>query len=107
MTSSEALNLQIWSARPDPVLVHLNGMMLTAAGLAILRFHWLWRPVWTANLTITGALMTLGGVFRLFWPNAPQADEGPATDAFIAVLATLGLIMSLGALAPLLRGEKD
>ncbi|MDP2011172.1 MAG: hypothetical protein Q8K11_13445 [Phenylobacterium sp.] len=46
VTTSEALNLDIWSPA-DPTLVYLNGVLLFVAGLAITCIHNVWRLRWT------------------------------------------------------------
>ncbi len=93
VTLSEVINFGVWTEN-IPALTYLNGMMLFAAGLAIVRFHSRWRPVWTLSITAVGWLMLAGGVFRLFFPTAPQAEPGLAAYAFIALLAALGAIMT-------------
>jgi len=99
VTTSEFLNLGIWNENHPP-LTYLNGMILFATGFAILRFHHRWRPLWTASVTLVGALMTAGGAYRLYFPTAPQADPTPATYAFVIFLGLMGLIMTIGAYRP-------
>ncbi|MEO1200799.1 MAG: hypothetical protein AAFX39_16520 [Pseudomonadota bacterium] len=93
VTISEWINIDIWSENLPPV-TYLNGVMLFAAGLAIVRFHSRWRPIWTASITIVGWLMIAGGAYRLFFPTAPQADPTPMTYTFIAIIGALGAIMT-------------
>ena len=93
VTISEWINFGIWSENLPPV-TYLNGMMLFAAGMAIVRFHSRWRPAWVVSITIVGWLMLAGGLYRLFFPTAPQADPTAATCAFVALLGILGAIMT-------------
>jgi hypothetical protein len=74
VTSSETLNLRIWEGAPA-TLVYLNGCLLFAAGLAILRAHnvWVWR--WPVLITIVGWLALAAGLFRTFLPGAPQGGR--------------------------------
>ena len=93
VTISETVNLDIWEVSLAPV-VYLNGLIFFAIGLAIVRFHNLWRWSWTLAVTIAGWALVAAGLFRMFFPTAPQADPSPATYAFIGVLATLGLFLT-------------
>ncbi len=94
VTTSEWMNLDIWSENIPP-MTYLNGMILFAVGLGVVRFHNQWRPMWTLSITIVGWLMIAGGFFRLFFPTSPQADASPATYAFIVLLGVLGVIMTI------------
>ena len=91
---SEVINLGIWEESLPPV-TYLNGLMLFAAGLAIVRFHSRWRPLWTVSITLVGWLMMAGGLFRLYFPAAQQADATATTYAFVGFLGLLGLIMTV------------
>lgn len=91
---SEALNLGIWAVSV-PQVTYLNGMILFAGGLAIVRFHSRWRRDWTVCVTVTGWLMLVAGLFRLFFPTAPQAGASALTFVFIGVLFLLGLVMTI------------
>lgn len=94
VTISEAINFGIWSEN-IPALNYLNGMILFAVGVAIVRFHSRWRPLWTVSITVTGWLMVAGGGFRLFFPTATQAEPSLASYGFVAFLAALGLTMTI------------
>ena len=96
VTVSEVIHFGIWT-EALPTLTYLNGMILFAAGMALVRFHTRWRPLWTVSITIVGWLLLVGGLFRLFFPTAPQAEPGVAAYAFIAVLFTLGVTMTVKA----------
>lgn len=96
VTTSEVLNFGIWTEN-NPPLTYLNGMILFAAGLAIVRFHHRWRPLWTASITLAGWLMMAGGVMRLYLPSMEQASPGPVAYAFIGLLCFLGLVMTFKA----------
>lgn len=93
VTISEWLNFGIWTENNAP-LTYLNGMILFAVGVGIIRFHSRWRPFWTLSVTVAGWLITAGGLIRLFFPTAPQMEPGPTSYAFIALLAALGFIMT-------------
>lgn len=94
VTISEWMNFGIWTENNAP-LTYLNGMILFAVGVAIVRFHSRWRPFWTLSITVAGWLITVGGLYRMFFPTMPQAEAGPASYGFIALLAALGFVMTL------------
>ena len=50
---SEALNLHIWAANIAPV-TYLDGVLLFAAGLAIVRAHNVWTRRWPVLITLAG-----------------------------------------------------
>jgi hypothetical protein len=64
VTTSEALNLDIWSPA-DPALVYLNGGLLFVAGLAIIRTHNVWRLRWTLVVTVLGWAALTAGLVRI------------------------------------------
>jgi len=92
---SEAVNLRIWSDQPSPQHVQLNGMILFAVGLAVLRFHAGWRADWTALVTLTGWLLLIGGAARMMFPAAKQASAGPAAWIAMGVTGALGCVFSV------------
>ncbi|MCB9765934.1 MAG: hypothetical protein H6739_39535 [Alphaproteobacteria bacterium] len=94
VTSSETLNLGIW-AQGQPTLTYLNGMLLFVAGLIVLRTWHRWTRTWAVAVTITGWLALLAGLARMFFPAAPQGGENAATYAFIGLLFSLGLWLTV------------
>jgi len=74
LSVTEALNLDIWQEN-IPALTYLNGLMLFVAGLSIVRFHPL-RRGWPLVITGIGWFLLLGGAYRMFFPEAPQANSG-------------------------------
>lgn len=70
---SEAMNLHIW-ANNIAALTYFNGALLFVAGLAIVRAHNHWRG-WPVLITLTGWFCMLGGLYRMFFPEAPQAPQ--------------------------------
>lgn len=91
---SETINFRIWD-QSIPQIVYLNGMILFATGIAIVRFHNRWRPIWAALITVMGWLLLAAGTFRMFFPTAIQAQEGPATYAFISSLCLIGVVLTV------------
>ncbi|WP_374575485.1 hypothetical protein [Phenylobacterium sp.] len=86
---SEAANMDIFAEQTAPV-VYLNGAVLFTAGVAILQAHAAWRRDWTVLITLAGWVLAAAGLYRLIWPRAVQATEGPATTAALLLLAAAG-----------------
>ena len=96
MTTSEAVNLDIW-AGVSPTLVYLNGLMLFVAGLAIARTHNVWVRRWPVLVTLLGWVAMAVGLVRMFAPRAPQLAASASTYAVIALLFLLGAVLTLQA----------
>jgi hypothetical protein len=96
MTTSEALNLDIW-AGVSPTLVYLNGLMLFVAGLAIVRTHNVWTRSWPVLVTLLGWAALAVGTLRMFAPRAPQLAASSSTYAVIFLLFLLGVVLTLQA----------
>ena len=94
VTTTETLNLKIWQ-KVEPSLVHLNGLILFAAGLAILRFHPGWSADWRSLVTLSGWMLLAAGLYRMLRPAAPQMGQGPATYVLTGLLWGLGLLLTI------------
>lgn len=94
VAATEAFHLDIFAGIPA-AFVYLNGMLLFAAGTAIVQAHNRWTRDWTVVVTVLGWLLVAGGLFRMIAPGAPQASPGLATNAFLAVLVLAGAILSV------------
>jgi hypothetical protein len=102
VAASEALNLRIWAVGSPP-LTYLAGLVWFLGGLAVVRIHPRWAMSWTATITLLGWFFLLGGLFRLFLPEAQQGNQNTpavAIYAIDAVLITLGAVMSAKAYWP-------
>jgi hypothetical protein len=102
---SEALNLRLMAAEIGPNLVHLvylNGTLLFVAGLSIVRAHNHWTADWPVLVTLTGWLVMLGGLIRMFAPVSAQgaAHHTTALLALLIILLALGIFLTFKALAP-------
>jgi hypothetical protein len=90
---TEAANMGIFAAQSAPV-VYLNGTLLFIAGVAILQAHARWRRDWTVLVTLAGWMLAAAGLFRMAFPEAPQASEGAALTATFVGLAAAGAVLS-------------
>jgi proline iminopeptidase len=95
LTISEAMNFHIWTVNIAPV-TYLNGTLLLVAGLAIIRVHNLWRG-WPVLVTLTGWFCILGGLYRMFVPEAPQAPQNTSTYVGLGVLFAIGIFLTFKA----------
>ncbi|MBT1705125.1 hypothetical protein [Chryseosolibacter indicus] len=93
MAATEWINLHIWSD-PVPQLTYLNGVILFAAGIYIVRIHNQWAFNWTILITLTGWIGMAVGLFRMVLPEAKQAEGGITTLFMLSVLALAGIIMA-------------
>jgi hypothetical protein len=96
LTASEAMNLRIWANNIAPV-TYLNGALLLVAGLSIVRTHNRWTSGWPVLVTLLGWLAILGGLFRMFAPEAQQGGQNVPTFAVIIVLFAIGLFLTFKA----------
>lgn len=93
IAGTEWANMDIFAAQTAP-LVYLNGTILFAAGVAILQAHASWRRDWTMLVTLAGWLVAIAGLWRMAFPTANQAAEGPATNVVFVLLAAAGAVLS-------------
>jgi len=96
VTISEALNFHIWATNIAPV-THLNGTLLFVAGLSIVRAHNRWTRGWPVMVTLVGWVVILGGLYRMFAPEAPQAPQSTPTYAGLLVSCAIGIFLTLKA----------
>jgi hypothetical protein len=76
LTVTETINLDIWKTNVAPA-TYLNGVLLFAAGLALVRAHNRWVRAWPVLLTLLGWLGMAAGLFRM---AAPKAQQGARTS---------------------------
>ena len=93
---SETIHLRIWTTS-IPSVVYLNGAVLFVAGLAIVRSHNRWTAGWPVLVTLVGWVAVLGGLFRMFAPEARQAGQNAATFAGFAAVFAIGVFLTFKA----------
>src|SRR5689334_22821359 len=90
---TEAINIHMFEQQIAPV-VYLDGAILFAVGVALVRAHNRWSWTWPTLITITAWVLLLGGLYRMIAPGAPQAAAGAASYAMFALLAAVGAFLS-------------
>lgn len=95
VTLSEAMNLHIWANNIAPV-TYLNGTLLFVAGLSIVRAHNRWTG-WPVMVTLVGWVGILGGLVRMFAPEAQQASRNTVTFAVFAAIGAIGIVLTFKA----------
>ena len=95
LTISEAMNFHIWAVNTASV-TYLNGALLFVAGLSIIQVHNHWRS-WPVLITLTGWFCILGGVYRMFAPEAQQAPQTTGTNIGLGVLFAIGVFLTFKA----------
>ncbi len=96
LTVSESLNLHIWATNLASV-IYLNGTLLFVAGLSIVRVHNRWTRSWPVMVTLVGWVAILGGLFRMFAPQAHQGGQNIPTYAVILLLFAIGVFLTFKA----------
>jgi len=95
LSASEAANPHIWIGVPA-TQVYLAGSLWLVAGLSIVCTHNRWSGGWPMLVTFMGWFAIIGGLFRMFAPEAAQASvPSPAVLLTIqAVLFAVGAFIS-------------
>ncbi|MBP1905807.1 uncharacterized membrane protein HdeD (DUF308 family) [Paenibacillus turicensis] len=96
ITASELMNLHIWAINM-PTVTYLNGILLFIAGLAIVRAHNDWQRNWPIVVTLTGWFAIVGGLYRMFFPEAQQLTENVSTYIIIIILGIIGIFLTFKA----------
>jgi hypothetical protein len=81
-----------------PPVVYLSGVLMFVAGLAIVRWHNLWRRDWTLLVTLCGWFLLALGLFRMFAAGFYRQASGSAGSLFFMILEgalfPVGLVMT-------------
>lgn len=87
LSASEAANPHIWTGVPA-TQVYLAGSLWFVAGLSIVCTHNRWSGGWPALVTFMGWCAVVGGLFRMFAPEAAQRSV-PSPFVLLAMQAVL------------------
>ncbi|WP_421724363.1 hypothetical protein [Bauldia sp.] len=101
-TALETLNFHIWEGI-HPTTVFNNGILWFTGGLAVVWFHNLWVRDWRVIVTLLGWLSLIAGLFRMAFPDGPQAAPGIGAYAVIGLLFLAAAVISW--MAYLTKGE--
>jgi len=92
LSVSEAANPHIWIGVPA-TQVYLAGSLWLVAGLSIVCTHNRWSGGWPVLVTFMGWFAVVGGLFRMFAPEAAQRSvPGP-----FVLLALQVVLFAVGA----------
>jgi hypothetical protein len=95
LVASEVVNPNIWETVPV-TQVYLAGALWFVAGLAIVRAHNHWTLAWPIVVTLMGWFAMLGGLFRMFAPEAALRSTPGPTGLLVlqAVLLAIGIFLT-------------
>jgi hypothetical protein len=93
---SETMNFHIWATNLAPV-TYLSSTVLFVAGPSIVRAHNHWTRGWPVLVTLAGWVAILGGLFRMFAPEARQVPANAATYVGMMVLLAIGVFLTFQA----------
>ncbi len=97
---SEIINFHIWSTGNTPQLIYLNGFVLLLFGWYIVSKHNIWTLTWPVLITIIGWAATALGLYRMFFPTAPQASDNITSITAVAILLVIALIITFQSYRP-------
>lgn len=92
MAISEYKNFGIWN-NPLSLLTYLKERLLFLGGLSVVQYHNIWRG-WQTLLTIIARLVLFGGLYRMFFPDAEQMQEGVITIVTFSIMIITGIFLS-------------
>ena len=78
-----------------PPVVYLSGVLMFAAGLAVVRAHNVWARNWTVLVTLTGWFVLVLGLIRMFAADQYRQAAAGTTSPVFMVLEGLLLIVAL------------
>ena len=76
-----------------PPVVYLSGVLMFVAGLAVVRAHNAWARDWTVLITLSGWLILVLGLARMFAGSRyRQVTQGASSTTFMVLEACLLLV---------------
>ena len=103
ITTSELVNLDFLE-KQYRYYSYVNGTVVFLAGLLIVRSHNRWTRGWPVVVTVTGWVVMLWGLFRMFAPEAQQGGASIPTFIGMAIPFAVGVFLSFKAYWPSDRG---
>jgi hypothetical protein len=82
----------------SPALIYLSGLLTMTAGVAVVLSHNLWVADWRVLITIFGWLATIGGAFRIAFPQQTKTFGETMLDKPVAMTVGGAAWLGLGAL---------
>jgi len=92
LSVTEWINLEIWATN-QAALTYFNGLFLLVSGLTIVVSHNFWKG-WPVVITVLGWVIVLSGAYRMFFPQAEQANEGLLPYLFFIIMGLSGLLLT-------------
>jgi hypothetical protein len=90
-------------AEQIPPVVYLSGVLMFVAGLAIVRWHNVWRRDWAVLVTLCGWSLLALGLVRMFAASLYRRASADASAAFFMAievfLFAIGLFLTVKAYA--------
>jgi hypothetical protein len=81
-----------------PPVVYLSGVLMFVAGLAIVRWHNVWRRDWTVLVTLCGWCLLALGLLRMFAADFYRQASGNTGSMFFvfveSILFAVGLLLT-------------
>jgi hypothetical protein len=91
---SEIRTLHIYEAPVSAQIVYLNGFVLLLFGFYLVSIHNVWTRHWPVLITLAAWSATGLGIFRLFFPTAPQAPVGTSTYFMLAIFTAIAIFIT-------------
>lgn len=92
---SELVTLRIYDTPASPHVVYLNGFVLLILGVYLITVHNVWTVRWPVLITLSAWGAAVLGLYRLFFPDAPQAPVDITTYSMIAMLLVIELYVTV------------
>ena len=92
---SEIVTLHIYQTEASPQIVYLNGFVLLLFGFYLVSIHNVWTKHWPILITLTAWGTTALGLYRLFFPTAPQAPVNLSTYVMLVVFICVQLFVTV------------
>jgi len=101
VTASEVMNAHIW-VNVSAAQTYLAGALWFIAGLSIIRSYNEWHLNWSLLITIIGWFTTIGGLGRMFFPQAAThgAQNEVVVLGFQLCLFLMGFVLTFKAFKP-------